>query len=98
MSNSKNISYQAIPLLRLEQVAKLSSRVALIMRSGNHPVKAAQYIWYKESAMKDLPLAASFVPTQTVQRVAFERADFQEFGCDINGIKATQIDELAYLD
>jgi len=98
VSNSKNIAYQAIPLLRPEQVSKLSSRVALIMRSGNHPVKAGQYIWYKESAMKDLALRASFVPTQTVQRIAFERADFQELGCDINGIKATQTDELAYLD
>jgi len=98
ISDSKNVSYQAIPLLRPEQVARLSSRVALIMRSGNHPIKAGQYIWYKESSMKDLIFPASFVPTQTVQRIAFERADFQKLGCNINGIKAAQTDELAYLD
>ena len=70
-TDSRNESYQAIPLLRPEQVSKLSSRIALIMRSGTHPVKAAQYIWYKEKTLKHLALPSSFVPTQSVKRESF---------------------------
>jgi type IV secretion system protein VirD4 len=50
-SNGKSISYQAIPLMRPDEVMKMASHKTLIMRSGFAPVKARQFIWYKESLM-----------------------------------------------
>ncbi|MBA2648299.1 MAG: type IV secretory system conjugative DNA transfer family protein [Legionella sp.] len=71
VNDSKSINYQAIPLLRPEEVMKLKSHITLIVRSGSSPIKAHQYIWYKESCMKNLPQASTFVPIQTPQKAAF---------------------------
>ncbi len=71
INDSKSISYQAIPLLRPEEVMKLKSNVTLIVRAGYSPIKAQQYIWYKESSMKNLPQPSTFVPIQTPQKAAF---------------------------
>jgi type IV secretion system protein VirD4 len=73
ISASKNISYQAIPLLRPEEVMKLPSDISLIIRTGSPPVKAKQYIWYKESAMLHLPESPTKIPKQTITIVPFER-------------------------
>ena len=72
MSDSKSISYQAIPLLRHDEISKLSPHVSLIIRSGHAPIKARQYIWHNEPAMKHLSEGASDVPTQRVCIVPFD--------------------------
>lgn len=73
ISDSKNIHYQAIPLLRPDEIMKLPSHVALIIRSGSSPIKAAQYIWYKENIMKHWVQAPSFIPQQLIKQEPFER-------------------------
>lgn len=74
VSDSKSISYQAIPLLRHDEVSKLSPKIALIMRSGHAPIKARQYIWHNEPAMKHLSEGTSEVPIQKVRIVPFDHA------------------------
>lgn len=73
-SDSKSISYQAIPLLRPDELMKLPPRIALIIRSGFAPIKARQYIWYRENAMKHLQKAPTDVPKQTITRSPFVRS------------------------
>lgn len=72
-SGSKTISYQAIPLLRHDEVSTLPPHVSLIMRSGHAPVKARQFIWHNERTMKNLPQGQSMVPQQVPKQVAFIR-------------------------
>lgn len=71
ISESKNVSYQAIPLLRPDEVTRLKSDIALIIRSGSSPIKAKQYIWYKESLMKSLEGRASAIPKQVIKQALF---------------------------
>ena len=73
-SHSKNTSYQAIPLLRPDEIMKLSPKLSLIIRSGSAPIKAGQFIWYKERVMKRLAQGQSSVPTQSPKQVPFEHA------------------------
>lgn len=73
MSQSKNISYQAIPLLRPDKIMKLPLTISLIIRSGTAPIKARQFIWYQEAGMKHLALPAPEVPRQEVVRRGFAR-------------------------
>lgn len=47
-SRSRSYNYQAVPLLRAEEVMKISSESAMIMRTGFAPVRCHQWIWYKE--------------------------------------------------
>lgn len=72
-SNSKNTNYQAISLLRPDEIMKLSPKLALIMRSGSAPIKAGQFIWYKERMMRNLQQDQSIVPKQSPKQVPFER-------------------------
>ena len=73
-SHSKSTSYQAIPLLRPDEIMKLSPKLSLIIRSGSAPIKAGQFIWYKERVMKRLAEGQSSVPTQSPKQVPFEHA------------------------
>lgn len=73
INESKNVSYQAIPLLRPDEVTRLKSDIALIIRSGSSPIKAKQYIWYKESLMKSLEEKASVIPKQVIKQSLFVR-------------------------
>ncbi|MBA2650357.1 MAG: type IV secretory system conjugative DNA transfer family protein [Legionella sp.] len=57
--------------LRPDEIMKMSSQIALIMRSGYPPIKAGQYIWYKEVAMKSLVRQHVFEPTQVVKQMPF---------------------------
>ena len=61
-SESKSYNYQAIPLLRPEEVMRLPQHQSLIMRTGYAPLKAGQFVWYKETAMKNLVLTPSAIP------------------------------------
>lgn len=51
-SESKSYSWQGMPLLRPEEVMRLPVHKTLIMRTGHAPVKAGQWVWYKEKEMK----------------------------------------------
>jgi type IV secretion system protein VirD4 len=73
-SNSTNIAYQAIPLMRPDELMKMPADVNLIIRSGYSPIKAKQYIWYKEKRMKSLPQKMITLPIQTIQRRSFIRS------------------------
>lgn len=75
---SKNVAYQAIPLLRPEDVMKMPAHITLILRAGFSPVKAQQWIWYKERSMKHLPCGASALPTQTIKHHPFARTAVHE--------------------
>ena len=73
-SDSKNSAYQAIRLMRPDELMKMPADINLIIRSGYSPIKAKQYIWYKENSMKNLPKEKSDLPTQTIQRQSFKRS------------------------
>jgi len=50
-SESSSYNYQAVPLLRPDEVMRLPREVNLIMRTGVAPVRAGQFVWYKEQIM-----------------------------------------------
>ncbi|MBA3536432.1 MAG: type IV secretory system conjugative DNA transfer family protein [Tatlockia sp.] len=72
---SKNSGYQALPLLRPDEMMRLKPHIALIIRSGLSPIKARQFIWYKEKSMKHCPQSPSIVPKQLIVRHPFMRPD-----------------------
>jgi len=74
-SNGKSVQYQAIPLMRPDELMRMPPFISLIIRSGCAPVKARQWIWYKESAMEGLLSKTSFVPTQMIKHHAFTREE-----------------------
>lgn len=76
-SDSKSISYQAIPLMRPDEIMKMSSDISLIMRSGFSPIKAKQFIWYKETLMKHRVQTPSNVPKQMARQMPFVRSQNQ---------------------
>lgn len=65
-SESSSYNYQAVPLLRPEEVMRLPQDQTLIIRAGHAPVKAGQLIWYKAVDMKDRACSATYVPYQVV--------------------------------
>ncbi len=74
INDSKNTNYQAIPLLRPEEIIRLKPHIALIIRSGASPIKARQFIWYKESCMNQLEQSPSQVPQQRIMQEPFVRS------------------------
>ena len=74
VNDSKNISYQAVPLMRPEEVMRLKPSQSIIIRSGSSPIRASQFIWYKESSMKNSALLPTPVPQQIIMQTPFERA------------------------
>lgn len=81
-SSSTSLSYQAVPLIRPEELMKMSLQIALIVRAGNSPVKAKQYIWYREKPMKYLKREATFIPQQLIQQKPFVRNNFDHLEMD----------------
>lgn len=77
-SESKSYNYQAIPLLRPEEVMRLSQHQSLIMRTGHAPVKAGQLIWYEVDDMKNLPCGQAEVPHQAIIHYPFIRQIISE--------------------
>ena len=47
-SVSTSYSYQAVPLLRPDEVMRLPANDILILRTGFSPLKSGQFVWYKE--------------------------------------------------
>lgn len=72
-SESKSYNYQAIPLLRPDEIMRLPEHQTLIMRTGHPPVKAGQFIWYKSPVMKQHRYKPVVVPKQTIQHFPFIR-------------------------
>lgn len=70
-SESRSYNYQAVPLLRSDEVMRLPAHQSLIMRTGYAPVKAGQFVWYNESGMKNLILEQSIAPFQTLSQSGF---------------------------
>lgn len=65
-SQSQSTHYQAVPLLRPDEVMRLPANLVLIMRTGHAPIKAQQLIWYNTASMKDLPCGETEVPHQAM--------------------------------
>lgn len=65
-SQSQSTHYQAVPLLRPDEVMRLPSNQVLIIRTGHAPVKARQLIWYTTASMKDLACGETEVPRQAM--------------------------------
>ena len=63
-SDTRSYNYQAIPLIRPD---KVSTDISLIMRTGHSPVKAHQYIWFKEQNMKFLQEEPAFIPQKKIK-------------------------------
>lgn len=72
-SESKSYNYQAIPLLRPDEVMRLPEHQMLIMRTGHPPVKARQFIWYQDPIMKQHTYNPVAVPKQAIQHYPFIR-------------------------
>ncbi|MFJ1267870.1 type IV secretory system conjugative DNA transfer family protein [Legionella lytica] len=72
-SESKSYNYQAIPLLRPDEVMRLPEHQMLIMRTGHPPVKARQFIWYQDPIMKQHRYDPVTVPKQAIQHYPFIR-------------------------
>lgn len=77
-SESKSYNYQAVPLLRPEEVMQLPADLNLIMRTGHAPVKAGQLVWHKERVMKNLTMVPSVVPIQKLTLEQFLKDDLQK--------------------
>ena len=60
-SESHSYNYQAVPLLRPDEVMRLPEHQSLLLRTGHPAVKARQFVWYQERVMKDCMRAASMV-------------------------------------
>ncbi|MBA2657404.1 MAG: hypothetical protein H0U70_10570 [Tatlockia sp.] len=54
---------------------RLNPNIALIIRSGLSPIKARQFIGYKEKGMKYCPQSPCFVPQQCIVRHPFMRPE-----------------------
>ena len=70
-SESKSYNYQAVPLLRPEEVMKLPGHQSLIMRTGHSPIKAGQFVWYKEKVMKCSSYPSACIPMQKLMLSEF---------------------------
>lgn len=74
MNTTRSYQYQGVPLMRPDEILRLKSPNALIMRTGTSPLKAKQYFWYKDRVMKKLKMPSVFIPTQKVSLEAFVKS------------------------
>ena len=61
--------------LRPDEIMKLPASISLIIKSGFAPVKAKQFVWYKEDSMKYLPQKPMNIPCQVINIVPFEHQE-----------------------
>lgn len=73
ISDGKSVSYQAIALMRPDELMKMSPKVSLIIRSNTAPIKAKQLIWYLEVSMKNNVRRKTWVPQQMAKQIPFVR-------------------------
>lgn len=74
VNEGKNINYQAIPLMRPDEIMRFKQGQSLIIRTGSSPIKASQFIWYKEPSMKQLVCKPTNVPQQLIVQAPFIHA------------------------
>jgi len=55
-----------MPLLRADEVMRLLEHQSLIMRTGYAPVRAGQFIWYKDREMQNLSALPVSIPEQKI--------------------------------
>lgn len=72
-SSSHSHHLQAVPLMRPEEIQRLKSNDAIVIRTGHAPVKAKQYRWYQSKHLKKLPCNPVLVPKQTPVIIPFEK-------------------------
>lgn len=72
-SSSHSHHLQAVPLMRGDEIQRLKSNDAIVIRTGHSPVKAKQYRWYKSSQLKKLPSGVIDVPEQKPVIIPFEK-------------------------
>ena len=72
-SSSHSHHLQAVPLMRPEEIQRLKSTDAIVIRTGHAPVKAKQYRWYQTSALKKLPCGSIDIPEQNPVIIPFEK-------------------------
>ncbi len=72
-SSSHSHHLQAVPLMRPEEIQRLKSNDAIVIRTGHAPVKAKQYRWYRSSDLKKLPCGMVSVPKQNPMIIPFEK-------------------------
>ncbi|MGC1183141.1 type IV secretory system conjugative DNA transfer family protein [Legionella sp.] len=78
ISDGKSIAYQAIPLMRPDELMKMSPQVSLIIRSNTSPIKAKQFIWYLEESMKNNERGKIWVLKQIAKQMPFVRKRSEE--------------------
>lgn len=83
-SESQSYNYQAIPLLRPEEVMRLPEHQSLIMRTGYAPVKAGQFVWYKEKTMKNLSMSPTSIPVQKLILLKFSNPNISSISLAAN--------------
>jgi type IV secretion system protein VirD4 len=77
-SSSHSHHLQAVPLMRPEEIQRLRSNDAIVIRTGHSPVKAKQYRWYRSIQLKKLPCGVIAVPEQKPVIIPFEKSnDFE---------------------
>lgn len=72
-SSSHSHHLQAVPLMRPEEIQRLKSTDAIVIRTGHAPVKAKQYRWYQSKNLKKLQCNPVTVPKQTPLIIPFEK-------------------------
>lgn len=80
-TQSRNYNYQAISLLRSDEIMRMSERKVLIMRTGHAPVQAEQLIWYQTEPMKTYACAAAEIPHQRTLQHLFIHSIKSERTC-----------------
>lgn len=79
-SSSHSHHLQSVPLMRPEEIQRLKSNDAIVIRTGHAPVKAKQYRWYQMSVLKKLPCGVIEVPEQNPVIIPFEKSNDSESG------------------
>lgn len=71
-SSTQSYHYQAVPLLRPEEVQQLAPDKMLIMQTGKPPVLAKQCIWYEDKKMQLCKYEKVSVPVQELKLMEFD--------------------------
>lgn len=86
-SSSHSHHLQAVPLMRPEEIQRLKSTDAIVIRTGHAPIKSKQYRWYQSSDLKNLPCDPVLIPKQNPMIIPFEKS--QDESSSSNSIKKT---------
>lgn len=77
-STTNSYQYQGVPLMRPEEIVRLKVPDCLIIKTGATPIKAKQYIWYKDASLKKMNYGQSSVPLQELEIKTVNLEDFKK--------------------